>query len=486
MRLSLRIEQTGAFIAVILVAVVVLSLWLMGDLNASVHDMARSEQLKDARAVASGLGPYYPLTTVSQVEMGDQVSKYRDILGDDILVYDTSGTLIEGDRSLTIPDAVIDEARDKGLADKAPFTSMSFADPSYVVASKAIYDRAGVKSGVVVVANSGTIAATTLDTARSQLTIALALTLLIAGLVGFMFSEIISRQTRRLVDAAHAVAEGDFSRRLPRGRVPDEIRDLVDAFNQMAAQLGDAFNALKGQEAAQREFVASASHELRTPVAALKGAIEILEDGAGEDPKARARFLATMRVEVERMQRLVDHLFTLAQVDAGRLELRLRPEPIDSIIDVVSRSMHPLAEAAGVAVICDVESRDMLVLCDRDRITQVLLALVDNAVKHSGRRDTVTLSAVRRGEHVVVEVRDTGSGIPAEALPRIFDRFFTDRAAEAGGRRGSGLGLAIAKDIVEAHGSGITVESVEGKGTTFRFVLPQARVPAEPGMQTQP
>jgi signal transduction histidine kinase len=474
MRLSLRIEQTTAFVAVIVVATLVLSTWMMGDLAASVHELARAEQVKDARAVASGLGQYFPLSAASAVGMRDRVARYVDILGDDVMVFDGSGALLGGNRSLEIPASVVRNARVQGYADSTPYSSTSFRDPSYVVASKAVYDAKGRKAAVVVVANSGATAQAALDTASSQLAIALTLTLLIAGLVGLAFAEIITRQTRRLVEAANAVAEGDFSRRLPRGLLPDETRDLADAFNRMAAQLGEAFDTLKGQEEAQREFVASASHELRTPVAALKGAIEILEDGAGDKPEVRERFLGTMQVEVERMQRLVDHLFTLAQVDSGRLNLQMRAEAVAPIVDVVARSMRPLADEAGVEIHAEVEAGEILVVCDRDRITQVLLALVDNAIKHSGPRDVVTVSVGRHGDSVVLAVSDTGTGIPPEALPRIFDRFFTDRAGETGHRRGSGLGLSIAREIVEAHGGHISVESAVGGGTTFRFALPMA------------
>ena len=474
MRLSLRIEQTAAFVAVVLVAMLVLSTWMMGDLSSFIREMARAEQLKDATAVAGGLGPYFPPSAATASEIQDRVTQYAEIFGDDVIVYDVSGKPVQSKRTLDVPQSAIDRARIAGFADVTPYTYLSFGDPSYVVASKAIYDGAGRKAGVVVVANSGATARAAIDTASTQVTIAMVVALLVAGLVGFAFSEIIARQARGLVDAADAVAAGDFSRRLPRGLLPDEIRELVDAFNRMAEQLGEAFDTLKGQEEAQRQFVASASHELRTPVAALKGAIEILEDGAKDKPEARDRFLATMRVEVDRLQRLVDHLFTLAQVDAGRLDLHMRPEPVAAIVDVVADSLRPLAQEAGVAVVTEIEDRGALVRCDRDRITQVLVALVDNAIKHSSAGDTVTVSAARSAGATTLRVSDTGTGIAPETLPRIFDRFFTDRAGESGGRRGSGLGLSIACEIVEAHGGRFTVETALGQGTTFGFTLPEA------------
>jgi signal transduction histidine kinase len=485
-RLSLRIEQTVAFVTVVLVAMVILSVWMMGDLRTSVHELARAEQVKDAGAVAIGLSPFFGNPVANGKRIRDQVARYVEVLGDDVLVFDAAGRLIAGDRSLEIPPSFVREAAARGLADPAGYSRTSFEEPTYVMAAKGIDDPEGVKAGVVVVANSGLAAQTTLVTASSQLTVAVVVTLLIAALIGFAFSEIIARQTRRLVEAANAVAEGDFSRRLPRGLLPDEIRELVDAFNRMAAQLGEAFDTLKGQDEAQRQFVASASHELRTPVAALKGAIEILEDGADEKPATRARFLGTMRVEVERLQRLVDHLFTLAQVDAGRLVLHERAENLSDVIDVVVTSMGPLAEEAGVTIRSQTAEPGPIARFDRDRITQVLVALVDNAIKHSGPGDVVTVSAGARADRVEVTVSDTGTGIAPEAMPRIYERFYTDRAAESGGRRGSGLGLSIAKEVIEAHGSAITAESTLGVGTTFRFTLPLAPVQKGRGAHTQP
>ena len=249
----------------------------------------------------------------------------------------------------------------------------------------------------------------------------------------------------------------------------------------MAAQLGYAFETLRGQERAQREFVANASHELRTPIAALKGAIEILETGGKEKPEVRDEFLATMRVEANRLQRLVDNLFTLAQVDSGRLQLQVKPEPADEIAWVVSTAMRPLANDAGVALQADIAAGDLTVMADRDHITQVLLGFVDNAIKHSEAGDIVTVSVTPDGDGKLrLCVADSGSGIPADVLPHIFDRFYTQRNAATGQRRGSGLGLAIAAEIVEAHGSRIDVESEPGKGACFCFQLPRATALTQP------
>lgn len=481
MRLSLRIEQTALFVLVVLVAVAVLAFWVFGALTTQVAEVVRAQQVKDASAMAGVLGAYFPLDAQNTGELRAHVRQFGDIFEDDVRVYDAAGALVDSRVSVTVPDATLAAARSAGLNGTEPYATVDFGTNGLLIAAAPVYDHAGGKVGVVVVSNPATQARATLDLARMQLMVGSGLTILLSGLLGFAFSEFITRQARRLLAAADAVAEGDFSRRLPLGPFPDEIRELVEAFNRMAAQLGDAFETLKGQEAAQRQFVSNASHELRTPIAALKGAIEILETGGKDKPQVRDEFLATMRVEVNRLQRLVDNLFTLAQVDSGRLQLQLKPEPADEIAWVVSTAMQPLANNAGVALQSDIAAGDLTVMADRDHLTQVLLGFVDNAIKHSETGDTVTVSVKPDGDgRLRFCVADTGSGIPADVLPHVFDRFYTQRKAEAGHRRGSGLGLAIASEIVEAHGSVIDVDSSPGQGARFCFSLPVAVALTQP------
>jgi two-component system phosphate regulon sensor histidine kinase PhoR len=211
---------------------------------------------------------------------------------------------------------------------------------------------------------------------------------------------------------------------------------------------------------------------MRTPVAALKGMLELLVDGAQDVPEVRDDFMRTMQVEVDRLGRLVADLLTLAQLEAGSLRVAPAPESAAELLEGVARVMTTLAEQAGVTLSVEVPDTDLRVLADRDRIAQVLLSFTDNALKHSPTGATVHLSAQRRDGSVRLEVADEGVGIDADELSRVFERFYRSDAARAGG--GAGLGLAIAKEIVEAHGSTIDVTSTPGSGTTFGFELPTA------------
>lgn len=225
-------------------------------------------------------------------------------------------------------------------------------------------------------------------------------------------------------------------------------------------------------EEAQRRFVANASHEMRTPIAALKGLLELLSGGAKNDPDVRDDFLRTMTMETDRLGRLVADLLTLAQLEAGSLVLHRESVPVAGLLGDVADVMRPLADRAGVALAVELPDVPTAADCDRDRVMQVLVGFVDNALKHSPSESTVSLRAVRRGRVVSLEVRDEGPGIEADVLPRLFDRFY--RADEARGteHRGTGLGLSIAKEIVEAHGAAVEIESRPGEGAAFRFELP--------------
>lgn len=226
---------------------------------------------------------------------------------------------------------------------------------------------------------------------------------------------------------------------------------------------------------AQRRFIANASHEMRTPIAAMKGFLELLDDGAKEDLVTRDEFLSTMQSEVERLSRLVADLFTLAQIDAGRMQFDIGPHNVGGLLDSAAAVMRPLAAAAGVALDVAPGLDDVYVVCDRDRIVQVLIGFADNAIKHTGEGDTIFLDARPHGDSVTLEVRDTGPGIPPDEISRLFERFFRGEGAIGRGRRGAGLGLAIAREIVEGHGGTIEVESVLGEGAAFRFDLPRQR-----------
>jgi two-component system phosphate regulon sensor histidine kinase PhoR len=226
-------------------------------------------------------------------------------------------------------------------------------------------------------------------------------------------------------------------------------------------------------ENTRKEFVANVSHELRTPLSLIKGYVETLMDGAKDDPALARRFLQTIARHTDRLTYLIEDLLSISRLESGPAVLN--PQPI-GLRDLASRTADDLASraAARQTQIANEVPPELVVRADADRAQQVLFNLVDNAIKYGRPEGRVTLGARPLDEEFVeVWVRDDGPGIPPEAQPRIFERFYRvdkNRSREQGG---TGLGLAIVKHIVQSHGGEVRVDSAPGAGATFRFTLPR-------------
>jgi two-component system phosphate regulon sensor histidine kinase PhoR len=236
-------------------------------------------------------------------------------------------------------------------------------------------------------------------------------------------------------------------------------------------------------EAMRVDFVANASHELRTPLASVLGFIETLQGPARNDPAARERFLSIMRVQAQRMARLIDDLLSLSRIEM--IEHRHPSTPVD--IAAVARQMidtvRPMAEERGVVLNLDVPPGPVIVAGDRDELLRVCDNLIENAIKYgqSGGRVDVAVGTTGDGQGCLAQlsVRDHGPGIAPEHLPRLTERFYRVDTADSRDKGGTGLGLAIVKHIVNRHRGRLTIESRPGEGATFRVTIP-LRVGAEP------
>jgi two-component system phosphate regulon sensor histidine kinase PhoR len=225
-------------------------------------------------------------------------------------------------------------------------------------------------------------------------------------------------------------------------------------------------------ESMRRDFISNVSHELRTPLAALKALTETLQSGALEDPPAARRFLQQMETEVDSLSLMINELLELSRIESGRVPLNLAStRPID-ILNPAYERLSLQAERAGLSLNLECPADLPPVLADGTRIQQVLVNLLHNAIKFTSAGGQVTVSATQQGQTIHFAVADTGIGIDADDLPRIFERFYkVDRSRAT---RGTGLGLAIARHLVEAHNGRIWVESEVGQGSTFYFTLPLA------------
>jgi len=225
-------------------------------------------------------------------------------------------------------------------------------------------------------------------------------------------------------------------------------------------------------ETVRRDFISNISHELRTPLASLKALTETLQEGALDDPPAAHRFLMQIENEVDSLSHMVSELLELSRIESGQVPLRLRPASPYEILQKTLERLGIQAERAGLKVVIDCDPNIPQVLADPSRLEQVVGNLFHNAIKFTPAGGQIILSAKPQNGNVIFCVSDSGIGIPAEELPRIFERFYKTDRARAGG--GTGLGLAIAKHVVEAHGGTIWAESIESQGSKFFFIIPRA------------
>ncbi len=286
---------------------------------------------------------------------------------------------------------------------------------------------------------------------------------LVAVLVTFATSSRILRPVERLTEAARRMERGDLTVRVDI-ETEDEIGQLAHAFNAMA-------DSLAQQEQLRRNMVGDVAHELRTPLTNLRGYLEAVRDGLLPPDAA---LVDNLYEETMLLSRLVADLQELAQAEAGQLTLLRGPAPLSGIIEQAVAMFRPQADAKGLTLEVVLPDDLPLVDVDRERIGQVLRNLLANALAYTPAGGRITITAKARGSEVVVAVRDTGAGIPAEHLPYVFDRFYRADRARARQTGGAGLGLAIVKQLVLAHGGTVTAESTPGQGSTFTFTLPIA------------
>jgi two-component system, OmpR family, sensor kinase len=331
-------------------------------------------------------------------------------------------------------------------------------------------DRRRVVVGVIQVARSLERTEATLNLVRLLLGVAGLGSLLVAGVAGWVASGRALAPLKRLTRAVREIGTTrDLSQRVPSNGRADEVGHLALTFNEMLAELQAAQNGLATSLETQKRFLADASHELRTPLTTIRGNVEMLRRFAAVTDGDREAALADIDSEAERMSRLVNQMLSLARADTTQPAAK---EPLDlaPIVEESARQLALLARAQGLTTVAaPIES--VRVLASPDAVRQLLLILIDNAIKYTPAPGEIRLSLTRTETQAIVEVGDTGIGIETDKLPHIFERFYRADPARAG--EGGGLGLAIARGLVGALNGQIEVASTPGQGSTFRIALPR-------------
>jgi two-component system phosphate regulon sensor histidine kinase PhoR len=247
---------------------------------------------------------------------------------------------------------------------------------------------------------------------------------------------------------------------------------LGDALPEHILMLFQDLTRIRRLETVRRDFISNISHELRTPLASLKTLVETLQTGALEDPPAARRFLYHMETEVDALAYMVSELLELARIESGQVPLKLKSVKPRKLLAKAYERLGVQAERNQLTILLDCPKNLPRVYADKPRLGQVLVNLLHNAIKFTPPGGQITLCARKKEDMILFSVQDSGAGIPADDLLRIFERFYKTDPARSGG--GTGLGLAIARHLVEAHGGRIGVESIEGEGSTFYFEIPIA------------
>lgn len=304
---------------------------------------------------------------------------------------------------------------------------------------------------------------TTIDAIKKQFLYIFITAIILASAISYFLSQSFSRPLKLINNAALEISEGNYNAKIDL-RSSREIKELGNTINNLAKQLTRV-------EQIRREFIANVSHEIRTPLSYLQGYSEVLQDGLVESEEERKKYLGIIMDETARLKAMVDEILQLSQIEAGYIQIQSVPFSMDAMIRSIVDKISPYASKRNIYIKFINEPGDALTcFADENRIKQVLINLINNAIKHSFDGGELLISAYRQGNNIYVCIRDFGEGISEVDLPFIWDRFYIVDKKRS--ENSTGLGLAIVKNIINAHGCDINVKSVIGEGAEFCFYLP--------------
>ena len=444
--------------AILLALGLSLFLLLRGAMISDLEDTVRNRAVAAARVLESG------------EDLGEDDSQQLTAVGVFLVVRDARGRVLDRTANFSAREEASDPVWERALASGNPqggVAELTSEDRDYVYAVPV--DPPAGPARVVEAGKSYDAVEDTLETFATVLVIGGLLAFLLSVGGAYLLARAALSPVEAVVSSARGMTEGDLSRRLPVAHPKDEIGRLTTTINALLARLEAAFARREEALSRQRRFAADASHELRTPLTSISGYAQMLEEWGLDDPRTAREGVAAIRRESERMQGLVEALLALTRGDEGA-PLEIERHDLAAVAEEAAMTARTAADGRLAVEYLPVK-QPVNAPFDRNRIRQVASILLDNAVKYTPEGGKVTVTVREKNGWAALEVSDTGIGIPEDQLPLIFERFHRldpSRTAE-----GAGLGLSIARQIAEAHGGRIEVESTPGEGSTFTLLLPK-------------
>jgi len=463
----------GAFAALILIVVFVLNFLVSLRLHEHFEQKISAELRSNAVLVGDILQT--DLIEGNSEEIQQKTGKLADKLDLRITVVEKGGRVLgdsEQQPSLMMNHSdrlEIAEAIENGFGQSTRFSDTLGLDMKYVTVR---VDRGGRILGIVRFALPLSRVQPEIRSIYRIVLFGAVAAVIIALIVAYFVSRSITLPIRQMQETAQQIAKGDFGKRV-RIKSRDELGELAKSFNTMADELQHQMENLRRMDRMRTDFVANVSHELKTPLTLIRGYIETLEDRAMDDKKAATKFISIIKEHADRLANIVNDLLSLSELELSDDSVHKTEFDLKEIIDEISLGFgHALADKKQMLTVSS-QGGDLTIRADHDKIEQVFVNLIDNAVKYTKESGCIELSLVELDREVCVTVQDNGIGIPREHRERIFERFYRVDKARSRDLGGTGLGLSIAKHIVLAHNGKISIESEFNKGTKISVILPK-------------
>ena len=466
---SLQLKYAMSYLAILAVVLMLLNTYPVLA-SQELQFTSKRDALKNQTAVMASALMELEVPAADQVARVMTKLDNRDL--DRILVTDSSGLVlydsleqVEDGEERPCRYALLQEVVSALRGNDVFWTS--FENGRFVSVASAPIIYRGVTTGAICVYEVDAAQGALLVSLQQNLRTISIIIALTALLLSALFSRVMTGRISALLKAIRIVGEGEYGHRLnPAGR--DELAHLAEEFNQLT-------DRLQTTEEVRRRFVADASHELKTPLAAIRLLTDSIEQNPQMDQDTVRDFVGDIGEEAQRLTRITEHLLLLTRLDSQR-EVEAHPVEVNQVIQRAVSMLTPVADSAGVTLKTDLRP-GIVILCTEDEYYQVCFNLIENAIKYNRPEGQVVISTVRDSDQMVMEVADTGLGIPEEDMPKVFNRFYRVDKARSRAAGGTGVGLSIVRDTVRRHGGWVSVRRRHPEGSVFAVGFPLYEAP---------